>query len=304
MLRLLFTLALTIIALPLQAEGLLRPVELSRGVYALVGPLGQRDAENLGNNATFGLVVTDAGAVLIDAGGSYLGAKALHAAVREITDQPVVTVINTGGQDHRWIGNSYWAEQGAEIIASTAAVADQKARASMQMTALATLVGPEGVDGTTPRHADTTFDDRYSFTLGGVDFELIHGAAHTPGEATVWLPAQSTAFTGDLVYVERMLGVMAFSSSRDWIDSFDAMAALRPDHVVPGHGAPTDLATATRDTYDYLLALRASIGDLIDAGGGIVDAPKVDQSAFSYLQNYDTLAGRNAQEVYAQMEWE
>ncbi|MCK4862206.1 MAG: MBL fold metallo-hydrolase, partial [Rhodobacteraceae bacterium] len=92
--------------------------KVTDGVFAIVGPLDQRSPDNLANNATFGLVVTDDGAVLIDTGGSWLGAEELHAAVREVTDQPVKFVINSGGQDHRWIGNEYWQQQGADVIAS------------------------------------------------------------------------------------------------------------------------------------------------------------------------------------------
>jgi hypothetical protein len=73
-------------------------------VWALVGPMQQRDAENLANNATFGVVVTEAGVVLIDPGGSYQGAAMIDAAIDGITDRPVTHVINTGGQDHRWLG--------------------------------------------------------------------------------------------------------------------------------------------------------------------------------------------------------
>ncbi|MFW5750616.1 MAG: MBL fold metallo-hydrolase, partial [Planctomycetota bacterium] len=94
-------------------------------VWAIVGPLEQRSPENLGNNASFGLVVTADGAVLIDPGGSWQGAEALHDAIRGVTDQPVTHVVNTGGQDHRWLGNGYWQAQGATVIASEAAVADQ-----------------------------------------------------------------------------------------------------------------------------------------------------------------------------------
>ena len=47
-----------------------RPV--TEGVWAIVGEKEQRSPENLGNNTTFGLVVTEAGAVLIDPGGSML----------------------------------------------------------------------------------------------------------------------------------------------------------------------------------------------------------------------------------------
>ena len=138
------------------AQGLeVQPV--AEGVWAIVGEKEQRSPENLANNATFGLVVTEAGAVLIDPGGSWKGAEALHAAVRTVTDQSVIYVIDTGGQDHRWLGNGYWQGQGATVIASEDAVADQRERGSMQMTALAQFLG-DALDGTEPSYADVTFE--------------------------------------------------------------------------------------------------------------------------------------------------
>ncbi len=288
-----------------QAEPMMQVTPIAPGTYALVGPTVQRNPENLGNNSTHGLIVTDEGAVLIDAGGSYKGAQALDAVIKGITDQPVRYVINTGGQDHRWIGNSYWKEQGASIVASVDAVTDQKDRASMQQTMLTALIGAEGLAGTTPAHADITFDDSYDLTLGGVTLQLTHpGPAHTPGDTFVWHPAAETVFTGDIVFVSRLLGVLEFSSSAGWIEAFDAMAALDPTHVVPGHGPVTDLATATHDTRDYLANLREKIGAHIEEGGDIITAVDVDQSAFANMDNFDTLAKRNAQEVFSQMEWE
>ncbi|HGG05425.1 MAG TPA: MBL fold metallo-hydrolase [Aliiroseovarius sp.] len=272
--------------------------------YAIIGPTSQRSPENLGNNATFGLIVTNDGAVLIDPGGSFKGAQALHEAIKTVTDQPVKAVINSGGQDHRWLGNGYWHDQGATIYASDAAVADQKDRVSQQLTGLSTLIGTDALAGTDPYYADTTFDAEMTLEIGDVTLFLTHGAAHTPGDSTIWMPSESVMFTGDLVYIDRILGVGPQSSSLDWVASFDVMAAQNPAHIVPGHGRPADLARATADTYDYLTNLRTRIGALIEEGGDIIAAPKVDQSAFAYLQNFDGLAGRNAQEVFSQMEWE
>ena len=107
-------------------------IKLTDKAYAIVGELGNRSTENLANNATFGFVVTKAGVVLIDSGGGFAGAKALHTVIRRVTDQPITHVINTGGQDHRWMGNDYFKRQGATIIASAAAVQDQKARSRDQ----------------------------------------------------------------------------------------------------------------------------------------------------------------------------
>ncbi len=282
----------------------LETVKVTEGIYAFVGEKQQRSAKNLANNATFGLIVTDEGAVLVDPGGSWNGAEALHAAVLNVTEKPVRFVINTGGQDHRWLGNGYWRKKGAEIIASNAAVADQKERGSLQLTMLTQLLRDK-LTGTDPAYADITFDEAYTLKLGSLTVQIRHvGQAHTPGDAFVWVPAKGTVFTGDIVYVERLLGVMAFSSSKSWLTAFEALAALKPKHLVPGHGAPTTLSRAQADTYDYLANLRKQIGVHIAKGGDMIGAAKVDQSAFKHLQLFDALAGRNAQAVFAEMEFE
>ncbi len=303
MTRFLIAVCLLFLAMPAWAQMQVSPVVPD--TYALVGPLGNRDPMNLGNNSTHGLIVTSEGAILIDAGGSYRGAQAIHAIVQSITDTPVKYVINTGGQDHRWLGNGYWKEQDAVIIASAKAVTDQTARASMQQTVLATLIGADNLDGTNPVFADITFDKWYDLTLGGTTLQISHVAgAHTPGDAFVWHPAAQTVFTGDVVYVQRMLGVLEVSDTAGWLDAFDAIAALTPVHVVPGHGPVTDMATATRDTRDYLANIRKKLRAHIDEGGDIIGSVEIDQSAFAYLENFETLARRNAQQAFSQIEWE
>ena len=284
--------------------GVLEVQPVAEGVWALVGPMTQRDAENLGNNATFGVVETTEGVVLIDAGGSRAGAEMLDAAIDGITDAPVTYVIDTGGQDHRWLGNGYWQAQGAKVIASEAAVADQKDRASMQMTALSMFLG-DRLEGTEPAYADISFADSYTLELGGMSFEITHaGQAHTPGDAFVWLPQRQVMFAGDIVFVDRLLGVLPFSNVKSWIAAFEAMAGYEPVHLVPGHGPATTLEQARADTYEYLVNLRSRIGELIEEGGDIMQAPEIDQSGFAYLDQFEMLAGRNAQATFEQMEWE
>ncbi len=279
--------------------------KVTDNVYAIVGPLTNRTPENLGNNATFGFVMTDKGVVLIDSGGTYKGAKQIHDAIKTITDKSIVKVINTGGQDHRFLGNGYFKALGAEIIASNNAVEDQKTRLNDQFSRLEGLVGEDITKGTDAVYATTTFDSEYNFQLGDITFEIKHtGQAHTPGDSFVWLPKQNVMFTGDIVYTERMLGVGTQSNSKTWVEAFEAMAEYNPEHVVPGHGKPTTLQVATADTYDYLKFLRASITDFIDEGEDIADIGKLDQSQYDYLFNHESLAGRNAQQVYTELEFE
>ncbi|MCR4378116.1 MAG: MBL fold metallo-hydrolase [Rhodospirillales bacterium] len=275
------------------------------GVYAIVGPHEQRNATNLANNATLGFVVTDEGVLLVDPGGSYKGAAAVEAAIRSVTDQPVKIVINTGGQDHRWLGNGYFKERGAHIISSAAAFEDQKTRTNDHFFLLTQLMGKEALEGTQPVHADQTFESALDLTFGGRRFEIRHaGPAHTLGDAYVWMPDARVVFTGDIVFTGRMLGIGPARNTQRWISVFEAVAALDPKYVIPGHGHVTTLAQAKAETYDYLVFLRTEISKILEAGGPIEEAIKIDQSAFRHLAVFDEISKRNAQNVYMQMEFE
>jgi len=287
------------------AEEHLKLQKVKNNIYAIVGELGNRTADNLGNNASFGFIITADGVVLVDSGGTYKGAEKIDSLIKSVTDKPVVTVINTGGQDHRWLGNGYFKQRGAHIIASKAAVTDQHARFQNQMFMLGNLVGTKALAGTDAVYADEKFAGKKVFTLGGVRFELMHvGPAHTPGDILVWLPKERVVFAGDVVYVDRMLGVLEHSDSRHWLAAYESMAALKPDFVVPGHGPATSLSRARADTYDYLVFLRNNVRAFIDAGRDVTQISEIDQSRFKRLKNYDTLKGRNAQQVIQAMEWE
>ncbi|MCU7801232.1 MAG: hypothetical protein KZQ70_14130 [gamma proteobacterium symbiont of Lucinoma myriamae] len=82
------------------------------------------------------------------------------------------------------------------------------------------------------------------------------------------------------------------------------MAAYKPQYLIPGHGQATNISQANKDTYDYLVFLRKSVSDYMENGGDITDISSLNQSKFNYLLNYETLSGRNAQQVYTEMEWE
>ena len=292
-------------SLSVENDGKLFLEKVVDNVYAIVGPLGNRTAANLGNNATFGFVVTAEGVVLVDPGGTYKGAQRIHEVITSVTDKPIKFVINTGGQDHRWLGNDYFQRLGAKVIASETAVADQKSRRKDIYFMLSNTAGDKAMEGTVDSHADIRFDKRYDFSLGGMQFEVVHpGAAHSPGDAYVWLPAQKVVFSGDIIYMDRLLSLMAFSNSRAWLQAFNAVEALQPERVIPGHGKPTTLEAARQSTYNYLSLLRDKVGEFMEEGGVIQDVTSIDQSQFKHLENYDLLKGRNAQQVYQEMEWE
>ena len=100
--------------------------KVSGSIYAYIGPLTDRTKENYGLNNNVGLVLTEEGAVLIDSGAGDLSAKVLEQAVQAVTDKRIIAVINTGSQDHRWLGNHYFKSKGAKIYALSRTVNTQQ----------------------------------------------------------------------------------------------------------------------------------------------------------------------------------
>ncbi len=288
--------------LPAQAvEVVFKPV--ADGVYAYVGDIEGRTYDNEGLNANIGLVVTPAGAVLIDSGATFQSARKIHEAAKKVTSQPVKWVINTGDQDHRWLGNGYFKAQGIATIAHADALADMKARAGEQMEGLKVL--KERLDGTVPTLPTRFVQDKNTrLELGGTVFELKHrGGGHTPGDMMVWLPQKDVLFAGDVVYVDRVLGLLPVSSGKTWLASFSVIDELKPQVIVPGHGEITNLATAQAQTRDLLLALRAHMKKAVDDGTDISAAVKsFNAKPFAGLKHADVWIPRLANMTYLEME--
>jgi len=298
------TTAALVFALPAWAvDVVFKPV--TDGVFAYIGDTEGRTYDNEGLNANIGLVVTPAGAVLIDSGATFQTARKIHEAARKVTTQPIKWVINTGGQDHRWLGNGYFKSQAVETIAHAAAEADMKARAGNHMEGLKVL--KERLDGTVPTLPSrfvTGQDTRLE--LGGVVMELKHRhGGHTPGDTLVWLPQKNVMFTGDVVYVDRTLGLIPVSRSKTWLESFAVIDEIKPRTIVPGHGNVTNLATAQAHTRDLLLALRAHMKKAIDDGVDLDAAVKsFNGKPFAVLKHADVWIPQLANQTYLEMERE
>jgi len=273
-------------------------------VYAIVGPLGQRSAENDGLNANFGFVVTPTGVILIDSGASLLGAKKIEAAIAKVTKQPVRWVVNTGSQDHRWLGNDYFAGKGAEVIAMSRTAATQAEYAAQHMEGLTRFLGKR-MQGTKPLPAPKTLaGDSATLERGGETLELTYTNTHFPGDAWVWLPKQRVVFSGDLVYVDRLLGVLPWSSVKNGQQAFKAMAALKPARIVPGHGRVCDLAQAQRETGDYFDFLAEKVGAAAREMEPLSETLDryADLPAFRHLDNYEGLHRGNMNRAFTQFE--
>jgi glyoxylase-like metal-dependent hydrolase (beta-lactamase superfamily II) len=141
--------------------------------------------------------------------------------------------------------------------------------------------------------------------MGGVRIEVLHlGNAHHHGDTMVWLPEKKLVIAGDTAFHVRMLPVFDDTDTARWLAVWDQFEALGAEVVIPGHGGPTDMATVTKWTRGYLVHLRDRIAEVIEKGGSLEDAYKVDQSAYLHLHTADELARLNAGRVFRAMEFE
>lgn len=280
------------------------PREVIPGVWSAIGATAPPTYENSGHNNNLSFIITSEGVVVVNAGASYLLAKALHAEIRQITDQPVRYVILENGQGHAALGSNYWHEQGVPVIAHVDAAAEIE-EGSYALLSRMRDYNRDRAEGTEVVMPDITFEQQYIIELGGMRIEALYlGPGHSPGDIQVWLPEQRLVISGDMAFHQRLLPIFDNTDTKGWLDTYERFLALEPQVVIPGHGVPTDVDEVTKYTRDYLAFLRAEVQKLLDEGGTLADAYNIDQSAYSHLDTFEELAARNAGIVFEAMEFE
>jgi glyoxylase-like metal-dependent hydrolase (beta-lactamase superfamily II) len=281
------------------------PVEFIPGVYSAIGATAPPTYENSGHNNNLSFIITGDGVVVVNGGGAYVLAKALHDEIKALTDQPVVLVVNENGQGHAMLGNSYWVEQDVPIIAHEDAATEFDVRGFRILEGMQQL-NREKAEGTFLQGPTETFTDEYILELGDFRIEVRYlGPSHSAGDVVVWLPNQSLVIAGDMAFHERMLPIFEDTYTLDWLETWDnEFEALHATYVIPGHGHPTNMDQVRRYTKGYLEYLRAEVSVLLDNGGGLAEAYYLDQSPYAHLDTFEELATKNAGRVFEQMEFE
>jgi glyoxylase-like metal-dependent hydrolase (beta-lactamase superfamily II) len=288
------------------AADLVKFEPIAPGVFAFIGPFGARTVGNQGLNANIGLIETNEGNILIDSGATWLGAEQIEQAAKKISSRPIRWVINTGGQDHRWLGNGYFQDKKATVIAHELAKKDMQNRGGDQLAALHALLG-DAANRTQAAMPDQWLKgDSNTLTLGGQQLVFLSsGGGHTPGDLMVWLPQSKVLFSGDIVYLERLLSVLPVSSTKAWIKALETIEQLDALQIIPGHGKVGDKAVVKSSSTSYLSALRSHMKKAVDAGQDISESIKqFDLSPWKRLANADSLHPSNASRVYLEIELE
>src|SRR5579864_8538606 len=178
------------------AENQIKTVKISDSIYM---------APTAGNVY---LVTTPAGNVIIDtASANQDQAGTARQLLGAVSPGPVKYIILTHAHADHIGGINLWKEPGTQIIAQrnyvelvnyvarldgffaprNAAVFNRPPRP----------VGPWAGNFGAKIDPTILFDEKYKFSLGGVEFDLFSTPGETPDHLTVWLPASKVAFIGD-----------------------------------------------------------------------------------------------------------
>jgi len=243
--------------------------KVTEGVYHAVGT----GALAVVGNSSF--IVNDNDVIVVDDHVSPAAAWVLLEEIKEVTNKPVTTVINTHFHFDHAHGNQIFAPN-VQIIGHEftrrmllsnsigmplyqnyvtglpgqidglkkriASEADAAAKAKLQtqlQVAENNLASQKELKPTPP---NVTLATQMTLYRGSREIQIrFLGRGHTAGDVVVFLPNEKVVMTGD--FLTSGLSNMSDSYPEEWVTSLDALKKLDFDTVLPGHGdAFTDKA--------------------------------------------------------------
>ena len=278
--------------------------KVAEGVYTSIGQTSPGTYENSNHNNNLGFIVGDNAVLVWNAGGNYLLAKALHEEIKKVTKKPVKYVVLENSQSHAMLGNAYWKEQGATIVAQEIAKQEMidKGESILQRKAKSLK---DKILGSKIVLPDETFKDKKVFDLGNRVVEALYfGYAHEHSDIALWLPKEKILFAGDLAFNNRLLPIFEITETNKWLEAWEKVEALNAKIVIPGHGDTTDMATVRRYTKDYLVYMREQLTEILDNDGDLNEAYEIDMSAYEHLDTFKELGKQNIARLFKQLEFE
>jgi alkyl sulfatase BDS1-like metallo-beta-lactamase superfamily hydrolase len=160
-------------------------------------------------------------------------------------------------------------------------------------------------------YPDTTHDNGTTIRVGGTTFELHHARGETDDETWVWCPQRRVLCTGDtFVWCSPNAGnpYKVQRYARDWADALEEMAALKPLHLLPGHGPAMSgegqIEEALTSTAQLLRSIHDQVVRLMNEGKWLedvireIDWPATDKPWLQPIYDHPEFIARNVWRLY------
>ena len=270
---------------PLNPTGVkLETKKLAPGVYALLSSRPPVDNS--------GFVVGERGVLVIDAHINGAMARQIQAAVRAVTDKPILYLVNTNYHGDHTFGN--YAFPATTAIVAHRLTAQRMRNFEHEKGLILRTVDndPSVLADVRLRLPDVTFDDRLTIDLGGRVVELHHfGYGNTPGDTVVYVPGAKVAWTGNLVVGEGLIPPIFEGGARNYLTTIARFAeTLDVRTIIPGHGTPATGAILAR-YLGYLGELVVAVRSAAQAGWTVEETVARLSLAEKYLPPKNSSGG-------------
>jgi cyclase len=250
---------LTAVALPAQINTV---QTVAPGVYFHEGDPRRGHSNN-------GWIVFDDFVLVIDANYPS-GAKIVMPQIKTTTDKPVRFVFDTHHHADHAYGNQLWADSGATLVSSVAALEEMKKVETGYFGGEpgrweASAKGRPDVAASKFKPPVMLFPKDLFIDDGKSRVELrAFGTGHTKGDGYAWLPKEKILFTGDAC-VNGPYNNLNDGDVAAWIETLELVKQLGAEKVCPGHG-PMGGPEIIADQQSYLIELMREMKALVTAG--------------------------------------
>jgi cyclase len=228
------------------------------------------------STTTCSFVVSEAGVVMIDACNSPLDSRQMAAAIKKVTDKPILFLIDTETHsDHT--ANHFIFSPPAMVINAEGAGAGMKKEYNPKRAETLAVKSPEMRDALKgekmiPPHIE--YKDRMTINVGERTFELIYlKNVHSFADTAVWMPKERVLFASSAANVRTILNLRPAVVLPDVIASYKLMKSLNPEVVIAGHGQPT--TTIIFDEYEaFYNLLMKRMGEMAAQGKSLEEIKK------------------------------
>jgi len=301
---------LTTIAFPAFAEkapaieGDWKADAIADGVYVIHGPLEVPNPQNQGFMNNPGFVLTDAGVVVVDAGGSVQVGDMVLKQIAGITDKPVVAVFSTHIHGDHWLGNDAIKRKypDVKIYAHQKTIDAIAGGAGDEWMVMAMRMTDNAVAGTEVVNATDAVDDGDSIEIGGLHFNIYHkGPAHTHTDIMIHVPEKRVMFLGDNASVNRLL--RNEGSVKGNIRALDDAVMTKTDVFIPGHGPSGKESAAIYG--DYLKAVYELVKVQYEEGYSDFEIKPLivpDLKTYENWADFDRMIGKHINKIYFEIE--
>lgn len=278
--------------------------QIAPGVYVMPGSPGSADESNLGRIGNAGFIVGERGVIVVDTGTSFAHGRALLAAIRAVTDQPVRVALVTHTRPEFLFGGTAFRELGIPIRMHSRTSRLMASRCETCLKALRQTVGETPLLGTAMYKPDQEFEATHELDLIGRPVRVLYfGHSSGPGDIAVLDERSGVLFGGGLLDAGRVPDIQD-SDLEGWKKALQSLRALRVGTVVPGHGPAS--SSALIDTVErYLAQLETKVRGLVRSGASLLGvAESGELPEYEGWDQYDVIHRRNASVAFLRFERE